>query len=113
MKTHLALAALASALGVAAQSPIYTTVDVYEDCTDTYQGTDTITSTIVETTCPLCTGMSATQEGQYTYTTVYTTVWETMCSTGMAPATYTITESCTGTTPSWNSGMGQATYIPP
>lgn len=113
MKTAMALALLTSALGVAAQSPIYTTVDVYEDCTDTMQGTDTITSTIIETTCPLCTGMTMAQEGQYTHTTVYTTVWETMCSTGMAPATYTITESCTGATPTWNSAIGQPTYIPP
>lgn len=113
MKTSLTLALLTTALGVAAQSPTYVTVDVYESCTDTTEGTDTITSTIVETTCPLCTGMSTTQEGQYAHTTVYTTVWETLCSTGLGPATYTITESCTGATPSWNSGMGQPTYIPP
>jgi hypothetical protein len=59
---------LAAALSVFAQS--YTTVDVYEECTNTIEGTDTITSTIIETTCPLCTGMSQTQIGQYTHTTV-------------------------------------------
>ena len=117
MKIALAIALLTGAMGVTAQSGapsvVYTTVDVYMDCTDTMEGTDTVTSTIVETTCPLCTGMTNTQEGQYTHTTVYTTVWETMCSTGMAPATYTITESCTGATPSWNPGIGQPTYMPP
>jgi len=89
MNPIFVLALLAAALSVFAQS--YTTVDVYEDCTNIVVGSETITSTIIETTCPLCIGMSQTQTGQYTYTTVYTTVWETLCSTGMTPATYTIT----------------------
>jgi len=61
MNPIFVLALLATVLSVFAQS--YTTVDVYEDCTNTIEGTDTITSTIVETTCPLCTGMSQTQIG--------------------------------------------------
>jgi hypothetical protein len=87
----------------------YTYVDVYESCTDAAIGTDTITSTVVQTTCPLCTNPPS---GSMVHSTVYTTVYQTLCSTGLADQTYTITETCTGVTPTWPSSMGP-TYMPP
>jgi hypothetical protein len=92
--------------------PQYTTVDVYESCTDTAIGTDTITSTVVETTCPLCTNSPTSSGGSMVHTTVYTTVYQTLCSTGLTDQTYTVTETCTGATPTWPSSMGPS-YVPP
>lgn len=91
------------------------TIDVYESCTDTtYQGSgmNTVTSTITETYCPLCTDMpnhgmdGAVASG---HTTVYTTVWQELCSTGLRDKTWTVTESCTDDVPTWSSGPD---YVP-
>jgi len=125
MKYIYSIALLAAASGTSAQvmsyNPLsfsqpnpgnglqYTTVDVYESCTDTAVGTDTITSTVVQTTCPLCT---STPGGGMVHSTVYTTVYQSLCSTGLIDQTYTVTESCTGPTPTWPSSMGP-TYMPP
>jgi hypothetical protein len=117
------IALLATALSTSAQytynpltypqsngGPQYTTIDVYENCTDSAIGTDTVTSTVVQTTCPLCSHSGIVSTMNPTHTTVYTTVYQTLCSTGLAPVTYTITETCTGPTPSWSQGPN---YIPP
>jgi hypothetical protein len=116
MKYICSIALLIAASGVSAQTlsspgngPQYTTVDVYESCTDTAIGTDTVTSTVIQTTCPLCTN---THSGSMVHITVYTTVYQTLCSTGLTDQTYTITETCTGPTPTWPSSMGP-TYMPP
>jgi hypothetical protein len=132
MKYTYSIVLLAAVLGASAQvssynplsftqpnqgdGPQYTTVDVYESCTDTAVGTDTITSTVVETTCPLCTNTPTTPpsglSGSMVRTTVYTTVYQTLCSTGLTDQTYTVTETCTGATPTWPSSMGPS-YMPP
>lgn len=87
MDLVFALALLAAALTAFAQS--YTTVDVYEDCTDTIQGTDTVTSIIVETTCPLCTGMSQTQIGTvYPYNRIHNRVGDPLFNWDVASDIY-------------------------
>jgi hypothetical protein len=83
-----------------------TTTEYYSLCpSDT--GLITVTGTITETYCPgpNCNGQP-TAGPRSGYTTVYTTVWSQFCSTGLAPATYTITEACPC------HGMGQPDYIP-
>jgi hypothetical protein len=75
-------------------------VDLTVPCTETASSDATITATITATTCPACS----------THKTTYTTVYPSICSTGTVDVTYTITETCTGPTPSWHSTSG---YVPP
>jgi hypothetical protein len=75
-------------------------VDVTIPCTETASGDATVTATITATMCPACS----------THRTTYTTVYPSICSTGLVDVTYTITETCTGPTPSWHSNSG---YVPP
>ncbi|KAJ8605006.1 hypothetical protein MRB53_041603 [Persea americana] len=83
----------------------------------------TVTNGVTVTYCPLCdqggaqpTGPPGSGSpppppgGETTHTTVYTTVYESLCPTGVTQQTYTITESCTGPTPSWNT---DSNHIPP
>ncbi|KAF2405115.1 hypothetical protein EJ06DRAFT_552553 [Trichodelitschia bisporula] len=118
MRTTLTMAALA-ALTAAQESQLdplsftqsndpsisYTTVDVYTSCSDLPSPPmDTITSTIIQTTCPQC-GLPPTL-----HTTVYTTVFQSLCPTGLVPVTYTVTETCTGPTPTF--GPTGSDYVP-
>lgn len=83
----------------------------YTDCTDVPDVTLTSTNTVTITYCSLCTE----NMGPSTiHTNVYTTVYDNICPTGVSsgmptPVTYTVTESCTGTTPTWSSGTN---YVP-
>ncbi|KAK5112963.1 hypothetical protein LTR62_003785 [Meristemomyces frigidus] len=63
----------------------------------------TITSGVTVTYCPECEMMSSTASVPG-HTTVYTTVYQSLCPTGLVPQTYTITESCTEATPTWTPG---------
>jgi hypothetical protein len=86
-------------------SPSYVTATVWEPC-DEPDVTERIVVTV--TSCPLCTEMPTAS----VHTTVYVTTYQTLCPTGLAPAVYTVTESCTGETPSWPMTT-QSNYIPP
>ena len=60
----------------------------------------TMSETTETTSCPVCTH----EWSSGTHTTIYTTEYEAIGSTGLVNATYTITESCTDAEPSWNTG---------
>jgi len=83
----------------------------YTDCTDVPDVTLTSTNTVTITYCSSCTMSNGPKTD---HTTVYTTVYSDYCPTAtgtnmITPVTYTVTESCTGTTPVWSSGPG---YVP-
>ena len=104
MKAHVAAAAVVAATGAYAQSVSYTTV-TYDDCPSASMETMiTITNGVTVTYCPKCEEMSSTPGSGPGYTTVYTTTYESLCPTGIVPATYTVTESCTEPTPTWTPG---------
>nr|OQO27590.1 hypothetical protein B0A51_05220 [Rachicladosporium sp. CCFEE 5018] len=87
----------------------YVTV-TYDDCPSSSVPTlITVTNGVTVTYCPEC-EMKPTSSPVIPHTTVYTTVYSSLCSTGLVPATYTITESCTAATPSWAT---HSTAIPP
>ncbi|KAK5738034.1 hypothetical protein LTR17_006277 [Elasticomyces elasticus] len=64
----------------------------------------TVTNGITVTYCPECEMASSTSAQQPGHTTVYTTTYLSMCPTGLVPATYTVTESCSEPTPTWTPG---------
>lgn len=83
----------------------------YTDCTDVPDVTLTSTNTVTVTYCSSCTMSHGPKTD---HTTVYTTVYSDVCPTGtssgmLTPVTYTVTESCTGATPTWSSGTD---YVP-
>jgi len=87
----------------AAPSVSYTTV-TYSDCpSDSMDSLITVTKGVTATYCPECVMASASAQ-QPGHTTVYTTTYMSLCPTGMVPATYTVTESCTEPTPTWTPG---------
>jgi hypothetical protein len=99
MKATFAAAAAMAAAGAHAQSISYTTMTI-EDCSSMPMETMiTVTEGTTVTYCPEC---DMTQGPGYT--TVYTTTYMSLCPTGTVPATYTVTESCTGETPTWTPG---------
>ncbi|KAK5002643.1 hypothetical protein LTR60_002780, partial [Cryomyces antarcticus] len=85
-------------------SPSSYTTEYYDDCdTTTPETIVTVTNGVTVTHCPLCDMSTAP------HTTVYTTVYTALCSTGLVPSTYTVTESCTEATPTWSAG---SSYVP-
>ncbi|KAK4897537.1 hypothetical protein LTR27_004681 [Elasticomyces elasticus] len=92
------------ALVTASASTSYTTV-TYSDCPSlSMESMITVTNGITVTYCPECEMASSTSAQQPGHTTVYTTTYLSMCPTGLVPATYTVTESCTEPTPTWTPG---------
>lgn len=106
MKVRQAAAAAVAATGALAQNATtpttsYTTV-TYSDCTSMSPLPNiTITQGVTVTYCPQC-DMGG-------FTTVYPTTYMSLCPTGLVPATYTVTESCSEATPTWTPGPS---YIP-
>lgn len=98
-----------------AHAQSYTT-STFIECTPTAAG-GTITSyaTMTSTVCDLCEHMSTTMVGGMpVHVTAYTTVYTNACPTGLVPVTYTITESCTGMTPTFTGPDNtNAGYMPP
>lgn len=92
MRSTIVLAAAAMAGFVAAQTSTSCTTP-----TVTLSGgaQSTITNVYTSTYCPAC------EEVTTTYETVYTQV----CPTGLSAATYTITETCNGASPSRTTGV--------
>ena len=104
MKARVAAAAAVAAAGAYAQSVSYTTV-TYDDCSSMPMETMiTVTNGVTVTYCPECEMMSSVSPHQPGHTTTYTTTYMSLCPTGMVPATYTVTESCTEPTPTWTPG---------
>ncbi|MCJ1482943.1 hypothetical protein MMC06_003109 [Schaereria dolodes] len=111
-------AVAAAAIGVSAQymadtpsvSVVYVTS--YTDDCSTFTApayASTVTGTVVVSYCPSCIGIPSstpvpTSEGIYT---TYTTVFSSVCSTGLIPVTYTVTESCSST-----GQTREASYVP-
>ena len=96
------------AVSPSASLPVsYTTVTV-DDCpTSSYETLITVTSGVTVTWCPECDHASmttpTTPKGPG-YTTTYTTTYLSLCPTGLVPATYTVTESCTDEQPTFAPG---------
>ena len=89
-------------------APITTTIwEDPADCTSAPTEWVTVTSGITISTCPLCTDMGPSAG----LTTVYTTTFLDICSTGFTNRVDTVTETCSGTTPTWPSSMGPS-YMP-
>lgn len=55
---------------------------------------------------------STVVNGEAVHVTAWTTVYDNICSTGLVPVTYTVTESCTGETPHF-TGPANTGYVPP
>jgi len=91
MKSAIATAVAIAAIGARAQISAAPSVvtEYYDDCSTLEP--ITVTGTITDLYCDLCTGsMPAT-------VTTYTTVYSQTCPTGgFTPATYTVTETCAG-----------------
>lgn len=106
-RSAVATAALAASGAYAQSSSVtatpstsYLTV-TYSDCPSmSMENMVTITNGVTVTYCPEC-DMASSKPG---YTTVYTTQYEALCPTGMTTSTYTVTESCTDSTPTWTPG---------
>jgi hypothetical protein len=77
---------------VAAAAPYQTSCT----STSTYPGTITVTDITTSTYCPVC---DEAKSNGNVYTTTYETIYSTLCPTGLAEATYTVTNVCTGSTP--------------
>jgi len=71
---------------------------VINNCTltSTLPGIQTITDIITSTYCPVCDSAKSTGG---VYTTVYETEYLAVCPTGLTSSVYTVTNTCTGTTP--------------
>ncbi|TKX26203.1 hypothetical protein C1H76_1556 [Elsinoe australis] len=86
--------------------PVYVTETVSDCESETPETMVTVTMGRTITYCPKC--------DHTPHTTVYTTVYEELCTTGaewsMTPTTHTITESCEGPEPTWSMGPS---HIPP
>jgi hypothetical protein len=95
----------------ASASQSYVTV-THDDCPSSSIATMiTVTGNVTVTYCPECSmAAAASSTPTVPHTTVYTTVYQSLCPTGLVPATYTITEICTDATPSWAT---HSTDIPP
>ncbi|CAK3846055.1 Hypothetical predicted protein [Lecanosticta acicola] len=117
MKARTGVAAAVAVAGAAAQVPAsygpgvpssapvsYTTVTV-DDCpTSSLAVLITVTSGTTVTYCPECEHQTQPAPTGPGYTTTYTTVYQSLCPTGLVPATYTVTESCTDDKPTFTPG---------
>lgn len=96
MRARTVAAVAVAATGAYGQTS-YSTV-TYDDCpTSSMESMITVTNGVTVTYCPEC---------EMGYTTVYTTTYMSLCPTGTVPATYTVTESCSESTPTWSTGTG-------
>jgi hypothetical protein len=87
-----------------------TSTEYYDDCSTDAGTVITVTNGVTVTYCPLCPKAGPTGQPMYgPHTTIYTTVFQALCETGLTMSTYTVTESCTEATPTWSSGRG---YVP-
>ncbi|KAI6794353.1 hypothetical protein KC332_g8622 [Hortaea werneckii] len=96
---------------VQTSSTSYVTLTI-DDCpTMSMETMITITNGVTLTVCPECEMMSSSSPKPTGpgYTTTYTTTYMSLCPTGMVPATYTVTESCTDDKATWTPGP---THIP-
>ncbi|KAG8623241.1 hypothetical protein KVT40_008217 [Elsinoe batatas] len=86
--------------------PVYVTETISDCESEAPETLITVTQGTTITYCPKCDNTP--------HTTIYTTVYESLCTTGnewsMTPVTHTITESCDGPEPTWSTG---ADHIPP
>lgn len=92
----------------------YTTI-VVDDCETDIETLITVTSGVTATYCPKCEYESTTAAPKPTgpaHTTVYTTVYSSLCSTGLVPVTYTVTEECAEPTPTWATGTAKDSHVP-
>ncbi|GAB7349617.1 hypothetical protein MBLNU459_g0301t1 [Dothideomycetes sp. NU459] len=131
MKVEVTIALAIAAAGAAAQSsasfstltasnssvmPVVVTMTI-DDCESSSMPTMiTVTNGVTITYCPECemaASESATATPTIPHTTIYTTTYMALCTTGASwyttPQEYTVTESCTEATPTWSSGTG---YVP-
>lgn len=91
-------------------SASYVTV-TYDDCpSQSIETLVTITAGTTVTWCPECHHDLSSSKTGPAHTTVYTTVYQSLCSTGLVPATYTVTEECDEPTPTWASS--KADHVP-
>jgi hypothetical protein len=84
----------------------YTTVTIDERPKESPETMITVTNGVTVTYCPTCEHDSTTAGPKPTgpaHTTVYTTVYSSVCSTGLVPVTYTVTEECSDAIPTWAS----------
>ncbi|KAJ9630694.1 hypothetical protein H2203_001217 [Taxawa tesnikishii (nom. ined.)] len=90
-------------------SPLYVTMTVDDCASETPATMITVTNGVTVTYCPSC------MEDMIPHTTIYTTVYEALCTTGdtwsLTPTTYTVTESCTHATPTWGN-TASSNYVP-
>lgn len=99
---------------VSSASVSYTTV-TYDDCpSQSIQTLVTITNGVTVTYCPECAHNTITPSASPapSHTTVYTTVYQSLCSTGLVPVTYTVTEECAEPTPTWATGTAKDDHVP-
>ncbi|KAF2084193.1 hypothetical protein K490DRAFT_59777 [Saccharata proteae CBS 121410] len=95
---------------IAISSASYVTMTTWMPCPSSSMDPITETSTIDITTCPKCTMTSTMGPGGPTHTTVFVTSYDYICSTGWTNTAATVTETCTGSTPSWP--MSSSGYVP-
>ncbi|GIZ49704.1 hypothetical protein CKM354_001273100 [Cercospora kikuchii] len=108
----LAVAGVSAQAGYPAESPLSYTTVTYNDCpTASIETMITVTEGVTATYCPKCHHDESSGIPTPTkHTTVYTTVYQSVCETGLAPVTHTITETCEGPEPTWTHGPD---YVPP
>lgn len=87
-------------------SPISYVTVTNDDCpTASIETMITVTNGVTVTYCPECSHTTApTPVETRGHTTIYTTAYLSLCSTGLVPVTHTITKSCTEATPTCTPG---------
>lgn len=113
--TPPAVSTPASSLPVApvSSAPVSYTTVTYDDCpSQSIQTLITVTNGITVTYCPECQHSISSAAPLPSHTTVYTTVYSSLCSTGLVPVTYTVTEECAEATPTWATGTAKDDHVP-
>lgn len=98
-------------------TPFIVTMTI-DDCSSSLPPTMiTVTNGVTVTYCPACEmskSSAAAASATPGHTTVYTTYYQSLCTTASSwyttPVVYTVTESCTGSTPTYASAPN---YVPP
>ena len=98
MKSHIAVVALVATTGVYGRRTSTTTITADTCPSELPETMITVTKGMTVTYCPTCPAMMPG------FTTVYTTVFKSLCPTGLVPKTHTITETCPEATPTWTPG---------
>ncbi|EMF10133.1 uncharacterized protein SEPMUDRAFT_119854 [Sphaerulina musiva SO2202] len=100
-----------SAYPYASESPVSYVTVTYDFCSSVpIETMITVTNGYTVTYCPECSKTPSAVPTPPGHTTVYTTEYLSLCSTGLVPVTHTITESCTEATPTWTPGPS---HLPP